>query len=71
MVHFAEDVSRLIIERTNEERHGVLQLFTETTDEAFHSIEQSLVTNHLVMNARADDAFAILKAELSNLKDRL
>ena len=45
--------------------------FADVAEEAIDSIERALVDEGLALDKEADDALAVLKSKLSDLKDRI
>ena len=57
-------------ERVETEAHLRLTRIIDTFDNAFYTIEHNLVENGLKLDQEADDAFAVLKHKLSDLKEK-
>jgi len=52
------------------DEHVCLQRMVGTFDDAFYTIEYNLTENGLRLDKEAEEAFAVLKHKLSDLKER-
>jgi uncharacterized protein YicC (UPF0701 family) len=71
MVQFIKTAEERVAAALKEMEQAAFRRIVATFDDALHNIEERLVDEGLKLDQEAEDALAVLKHKLSDLKDKI